>query len=84
MSWQPIATAPHDALILLYRPGTRYPWAQVDIGRWDDNHYAKKPRPFWRSMNGLLGITEMRDYFPSHWQPLPVLPSPQAGEGEES
>lgn len=82
MSWQTIATAPQDALILLYRPGIRYPWAQIDIGKWDNNQHAKHPRPFWRSMNCLLGITEMRDYFPTHWQPLPAPPAPQAGEVE--
>lgn len=82
MSWQPIATAPHDSLVLLYRPGIPYRWAQVDIGRWDDNLHAKKPRPFWRSNNRILTITEMRDYFPSHWQPLPVPPAPQGGEVE--
>lgn len=82
MIWQPIATAPQDALILLYRPSIRYLWAQVDIGRWDENRGAKRSRPFWRSMNGLLGITEMRDHSPTHWQPLPAPPSPQGGEVE--
>lgn len=82
MSWQPIATAPQDAWILLYRPGSRYPWAQIDIGRWDNNQHASKPRPFWRSMNSLLGLTEMRYYPPSHWQHLPEPPAAQGGEVE--
>jgi len=79
MNWQPIATAPLDQLILLYRPGSHYSWTRIDIGRFDDDHYAKKPRPFWRSMAGLLGITQMRDWKPSHWQPLPLPPAGQEG-----
>ena len=82
MAWQPIDTAPKDgSKILLYRPSCAYPWAAVDVGKWDEDAYAKKPRPFWRSMFAAIGITQMRDWQPTHWQPLPSAPLPE-GEVE--
>lgn len=80
MNWQPISTAPHDTWILLYRPDS-HSWSRVDIGRWDENRHSNRPRPFWRSMHGLLGITEMRNHPPSHWMPLPPPPTDESTNG---
>lgn len=74
MTWQPIHTAPTKRTpILLYRP-TALPWGVVDIGYWDDDKYAKKPRPYWFSMIGIMYKTQARDWEPTHWQPLPDHP----------
>lgn len=73
MIWQPIHTAPVDGtLILLYRPDA-YSWAKVDLAKWDKDRFAKNPRPYWYSLL-YLGKTEMRNWHPTHWQPLPDHP----------
>ncbi len=72
--WQPIETAPKDkSLILVYRPAA-LKWGQIDIATWDDDRYAKKPRPYWRSIIRIMGKLDMRAWEPTHWQPLPEPP----------
>ena len=45
--WQPIETAPKDGTrVLLYRP-SHYVWARIVCGKYADEQYAKKPRPYW-------------------------------------
>lgn len=74
MTWQPIETAPKDRLILLWRPGAQE-WAKCDIGKWDEDRYARRPRPYWRSFLNIRSILRMRSWYPTHWQPLPTPPS---------
>jgi hypothetical protein len=75
MEWQPIDTAPKDGgIILLYRP-TAYPWGQITPGKWEDQPYAKRPKPFWDIWLKIGSITESRQWEPTHWMPLPPRPS---------
>ncbi len=68
--WQPIATAPKDKRILLYRPTTAG-WWQVMGGKYDSDEYTKNPKPYWRADNWSLGKMEQRQHTPTHWMPLP-------------
>lgn len=74
MTWQPIETAPKDQVVLLWRPNA-YGLAKCDIGNWDDDKYAKRPKPYWRSFLGCVRVSQMRNWYPTHWQPLPQLPT---------
>ncbi len=65
--WQPIATAPKDRRVLLLTP--RYASQQVWIGRWNEDRYSKKPRPYWDIESWRPTIS--RGGQPTHWQPLP-------------
>lgn len=70
MEWQPIETAPKDEKILLARAGQ---W--VDIGEWEDDRHAKKPRPYWTAnREWWAGKMAMREQQPTHWMPLPPPP----------
>lgn len=65
--WRPIESAPKDQKILVWARG--YHW----VAGWDDDRYAKKPRPFWDYSN-LWGKTGCRETPPTHWMPLPDPP----------
>lgn len=52
---------------------------EVDIASWDDDRYAKRPRPFW-FRRGAWGRNDMRTITPTAWMPLP--PPPDGAEGE--
>lgn len=80
-SWLPIDTAPKDGThILLYRPSVGE-WTKVSIGDWEDDKYAKKPRPYWSSCyERILGILWCRSNAPTHWMPLPIPPITNEGE----
>lgn len=69
--WQPIETAPKDGTrVLLFRPRHG-----VVCGRWDDDKYAKRVRPYWSNdQERLWGTLETRDNQPTHWMPLPEPP----------
>ena len=72
-AWQPIETAPKDgATVLVWSPmfGGR-----VFFGSWDENRYAKKPRPYW-SFNDerVWGTNRVRQEQPTYWMPLPSAP----------
>jgi hypothetical protein len=78
--WQPIETAPKDQIIILYRPNAPWPAIKVAPGKYNNDEYAKKPKPFWEIWLCIWnGKTVSRNYEPTHWQPLPeppVLPTP--------
>ncbi len=65
--WQPIETAPKDGRLLLFVRGTTY------VGGWDDDRYAKKPRPLWY-YSDTWRRTGCRAIPPTHWMPLPEPP----------
>jgi hypothetical protein len=67
--WKPIETAPKDREIMIVRNG------KIRIGKWDDDRYNKKPRPYWRDHQGR-NISTMRYLPPTHWMPLPEPPTP--------
>lgn len=73
---QPIELAPkspngHTRIqILLWRPGSGW-----DLGYWDPDQYAKKPRPYWASSSKKYqGVVWMRNTPPTFWLPLPPDP----------
>jgi len=71
MEWQPIATAPKDADVLLYCPRRG-----VVRGKWDDCRYARNPKPYWsHDRERIFGTRETRDDQPTHWMPLPEAPN---------
>lgn len=72
--WLPIETAPKDDItIMLYRPSALV-WGKVTPGKWNDDKYAQKPRPFWEMWFKIGTITESRQWEPTHWMPLPAPP----------
>jgi hypothetical protein len=78
--WLPIETAPKDGSAILVFPGV---WSGIPCGiaGWDEDQYAKKPRPYWRRID-VLGRTSLsRDNPPTHWMPLP---DPHTIDGKEA
>lgn len=73
-TWQPIETAPRDRRLELWTPGQD---GGSRLGRWDDDRYVKKPRPYWR-FDGSMRSTQDRESQPTHWR----LPS--NGPSEEN
>jgi hypothetical protein len=69
--WQPIETAPKDGENVLL-------WCKhrgVVRGHWDENIYAKRPKPYWtHDRERLYGVAETRRDQPTYWQPLPSPP----------
>src|SRR6185312_687271 len=66
--WRPIETAPQDgSRILLLRNG------RIVCGNWNDDRYARKPRPYWsHDQERAFGTVDTRQCQPTHWQPLPA------------
>ena len=65
---------PKDREILLFLDGgpTFRHWS---IGKWDDDKYAKSPRPYWRAdAERVMGKVWMRNSQPTHWAELPAKP----------
>lgn len=63
-------TAPKDIDVLL-----ACPLRGVIRGRWNEDRYAKTPRPYWTNdREHLFGVRETRTDQPMHWQPLPPPP----------
>ena len=70
--WQPIETAPTKGRIMLHRPTSGM--SEPDIGDFDNDCYAKKPRPYWSSERRWMGVSWCRTHTPTHWMPLPKPP----------
>lgn len=75
-AWRDIATAPKDGTrILLARRG-----GKVVAGRWDEDRYRQKPRPFWTDdEERIWGRDALRRDTPSGWMPLPTPPPADGG-----
>jgi len=71
MKWEilPIEEAPKDRDILAWWP---YP-GMWETTSWDEEKYAKKPQPHWRSntIAAILGMKVMRDKQPTKFVLLP-------------
>ena len=68
--WQPIETAPKDKTRMLLACKST-----VTIGSWNDDRYARKPRPYWTNdRERIFGILDTRSDQPTHWMLLPALP----------
>lgn len=69
--WQPIESAPKDgAYIMVYPPTFNN---VVSCASWDEDKYARFPRPFWRRTDSNK-IYDSRSTPPTHWMPLPEPP----------
>lgn len=70
--WLPIDTAPKSEdwtkphKIRLWMGGLEV------LGKWDDDAFANRPRPFWRA--DAHDVTWNRNNQPTHWQPLSPPP----------
>lgn len=64
---------PKDGTLLLWSP---FLGGTLGGGRWDDDRYAKNPRPYWsmHCIQTVWGKTRMRDYQPTHWDYMPTSP----------
>jgi len=79
MNWQPIGSAPMDGrrILLLYQS----PYASCVVGEWNTDRFAKKPAPYWSSdREHITGTRHARAVGPTHWMPLPELPSAASPE----
>ena len=67
-NWLPIETAPKDGTCVLL-------WVRgyCEVGQWDNDKYAKRPKPFWNA-DGPWGRIGMRAIPPTHWMPIPDPP----------
>jgi hypothetical protein len=72
--WQPIGTAPKDAVILLFRP-TAPTWGLVAQGKWETQEHNKHPSPYWKYWIKIGATTQSRLNPPTHWMPLPAAPT---------
>ncbi len=72
--WMPIDSAPKDQMILLFRPNA-IRWGRVSPGQYNEDRFAKKPRPFWDGWLKIGGTTDWRKWEPTHWMPLPDPPT---------
>ena len=67
--WRPISEANIDAGKLLLWQERR----GVQMGKFNKDEYAQKPRPFW-AYDSDHRITHSRDSQPTHYMPLPPPP----------
>lgn len=73
--WQPIATAPKDADVLLLSDGQA-----VDVGGWiSAADQGAEPEEEFRIAAGWWFL-HTSDMTPTHWMPLPDLPAAEAQE----
>jgi hypothetical protein len=70
--WQPVDEhTPKDRDLLL-----AFPHRGVVRGRWEEDKYAKTPRPYWTNdRERIYGIRATRDDQPTHWMDLPEMPA---------
>lgn len=68
-------SAPKDEWIILYRP-TLFK-GHRGLGRWDDDRYAKTPKPYWEQSERWIGKLECRAHLPTHWMPMEPAPTPE-------
>lgn len=80
MSPQPIESAPKERTE--YSPTYILAWMgdAWRIASWNDDHSAKRPRPYWDAVQPL-GNLWSRAHQPKWWLPLPP-PPPEAAGGE--
>jgi hypothetical protein len=72
--WKPIETAPKDGTSVLVFPGI---WnnKNISIAKFDNDKYARKPKPYWSRDDDMNRVTNSRNNPPTHWMPLPDPPT---------
>jgi hypothetical protein len=68
--WQPIETAPKDRHIIVWPPTYT---GGCSCAKWDDDRYAKRPRPYWRRIDASF-VSDSRGNPPTHWDDVPEGP----------
>lgn len=77
MDWQPIETAPKDGTRIIVWPPT-WPQPCTSCAVYDDDRYARKPRPYWRRLDEIQRrLSRMTP--PTHWRPCLSGPNEQKG-----
>lgn len=76
-SWRPIETAPKGAEGDIWsRPVIRlWDGRRERHGYWDDDRFAKKPKPYWHYSDSIRAMDSRRA--PTHWMPLFLPPAGQ-------
>ena len=67
-SWQPIETAPHETLVLLYSPPAYPSEAKIEVG------FASSGRE-WPAPDGGRYSNRSWHGYATHWMPLPEPPA---------
>lgn len=67
--WLPMETAPLDRKVLLLCDSWGRSGYLIRVGEYNDDRFAKKPRPYWQSMGSRT--TFDRDRPPKAWMYLP-------------
>lgn len=72
INWQPIETAPKDGTrILLYLFNPYNNSREFQIGKWNEDKYVKKPKPYWSTdREALWGKRVTQQATVTHWSPL--------------
>ena len=70
--WQTMDSAPKTGRILVAIKSAFDGKARVEIRRYDDDHCAKRPRPYWAS-DGMGRVMFDRQDTPDLWAPLPQV-----------
>lgn len=75
-AWQPIESAPKDREILGWFPYHASPTVggSVWVMRWNEDQYAKTPRPYFEASGWVWGKNDQRAKQPTYWMPCPEGP----------
>jgi hypothetical protein len=81
-AWRSIDSAPKDGARLLLVYVTSF-GPRVMVGRWDDDRYAKNPKPYWTGdAESIWGRAVARKSAPTHWMSLPQPPAAPTNQQE--
>lgn len=68
--WKTIDTAPKDRWILLFSPDVYFQRTKgTNLGCWNDDRSAKKPKPYWDYRGSPISVSRSRP--PTHWMDIP-------------
>lgn len=82
MTWNhDMTAAPRDGTRVLLAYSFEHSPPLIVVGKWCDDRYASKPRPYWTNdKEHTLGKNGCRRRQPDAWSPLPPMPQPEAAK----